>query len=122
VLHREPEHGRRLTEDDRHRYTEIARFLVHIDTLSAGSILVLATLAEKFEGAGPSWLLAVSVFGFALTIIVSLLCYLATIGFMSHQEPSEGEINFASFSLITACIAFAIALSTLAVFAAFAVN
>jgi len=47
---------------------EVIRFLTHMDTLSAGSIVVIATFAEKFSGRAPGGYLAVAVSSFAFSI------------------------------------------------------
>jgi hypothetical protein len=111
-----------LAETTKERYGEMGRFLAHITTLSSGSIVVLATFAERFSGKGPTWLLAVSAAGFATAIGLGLVCWICTISLLHDDARATPMRWLASRSLFGTGAAFAVALACLAVFAAFAVT
>ena len=111
-----------LAETTRERYGEMGRFLGHVTTLSSGSIVVLATFAEKFSGKGPTWLLAVSAVGFAAAIALGLVCWICTISLLNDDARVGPMPRIAAGSLFGTGAAFAVALACLAVFAAYAVT
>jgi hypothetical protein len=114
-----------LTEDERLVFTETGRYLAHVNTLSAGSIVVLATFADKFAGRGPSWLLAMSALGFAVAIATSLLSYAFTIAVVesAHTPDVRQLMERSGERFLATCLgAFGLALGCLAVFAALAVT
>jgi fatty acid desaturase len=107
-----------LNDDERLRFTEISRWGAHVTTLSAGSIVIIATFAEKFEGRGPGVLLAIAAVGFALAIAAGLVSSLFIV--LSIGDEQYPEVSFGA--LLVMGLAFIVALVSLAVFAAYAVT
>jgi hypothetical protein len=116
-----PPRENKLSDDERVRFTEMSRWAAHVTTLSAGSIVIIATFAEKFEGRGPGFLLAIAAVGFAATIVAGL----ATAQFTIWKIGVRGNLDLVIpmlLSLLVTCVAFVIALVSLASFAAIAVT
>jgi hypothetical protein len=99
---------------------EFGRLVVHMNTLSAGSIVVIATFADKFNGRGPGWPLAIAVAGFALTILACLFAYVGIVLFSKSPRRLDDEALEIAFGW--AFIFFAASLVSLAIFAAIAVT
>ena len=83
---------------------------------------------REVQERGPTWLLGVAAGGFALTIILSLLCYVVVLTFVSSSDEvpdtyrSEKVRLLAAAALTYACLAFASALTALAIYAIVAVT
>ena len=122
----EPDEDETFEPDENWRsyIAETTRFLAHIATVSAGSIVVIATFAEKFSNRGPDRLLAVAAVGFAVAIAGTLAAYAAAISI--YEAASESEVDrvttIVAFAMAISFIAFALALTCFAVFAAYAVS
>src|ERR671939_116736 len=71
---------------------EIVRLLAHLDTLSAGAIVVIATFAENFAGRAPGGFLALAVVGFAITIFSSLISAFFLIASLPENDEQFGFI------------------------------
>jgi len=110
------------TEDDRAQLLEIGRYLTHINTLASGSVVVIATFADKFRGDGPGWLLVASLVFFALTLFAGLFAMLINIGIMGTARESDTRLNLFAWFTIFALLAFTVALVCLSVYAAIAVT
>lgn len=113
-----------VDENWRSYIAETTRFFAHINTVSAGSIVVIATFAEKFSNRGPDWLLAVAAVGFAVAIAGTLAAYLGVITVYEAKSASEVDriTTLAAIAMAISFFAFALALACFAVFAAFAVS
>jgi len=101
------------------RLVEAAHFQLHVTTPSSGSIVVLATFAEKFKGQGHTWLLALSAAGFIIAIAVAVLTALTVIGLIHDVEPQQDAAmrRRSVVAGVLAASAFAIALASLGIFA-----
>ncbi len=112
-----------LSETSRFRFVEIGRYLAHVNTLSAGSIVVIATFAQKFHGQGPGWLLAVSVAGFAAAIAAGVGASISTLALMQDNlRPDDPAANWAAGLFAASAVLFGAALACLATFACIAVT
>ena len=109
---------------ERRRAEELSKWVVHVNTLSAGSIVILATFAEKFHDRGPGWLLAIAAIGFAVAIAAGLLGYtsMTAVWHWGIDARIDQRMNFVEWCFFVEMIAFGVALSCFAVFAAFAVT
>src|SRR5689334_1487014 len=65
-------------------------YLKHITTLSTGSIVLLATFAEKFPK-DAAWrpLLGVAMGGFLASVLAALVCMFFSIRHRSEEEPQK---------------------------------
>jgi len=115
-------------ETDLLRFQEAGKYLTHLNTLSAGSIVVLATFADKFHNRGPGWLLAIAALGFAFAIAASLVAYYALTRILQFTaaEMRAGEYfwfgGIYGVGFKVAGFLFVLALFCLALFAAIAVT
>jgi hypothetical protein len=109
----------------RERIAPISQFLTHVDTLAAGSIVVIATFAEKFQGRAPGGLLAISVICFAVAIVFSLFGFWVLMAMHATADPNAPETlggGSLAVGLIGTALAFVVGLVFLAIFAALAVT
>lgn len=111
-----------LSETTRFAMAEAGRFLAHVNTLSAGSIVVIATFAEKFRGQAPGWLLAASVIGFAIAIAAGIACSALVLALIDDDEPDPTTQLIATVAYVATACSFWAALAFLAAFAALAVT
>lgn len=99
------------------RDKEYIAFLKHLATLNTGSIGLIAVFAKDFKSAVESntLFLTIAVYGFALSLILSLICYAITLfgffGFSGEIRRENKPWAVAFFGLVAlAAILFVVAL------------
>ncbi|MBK8464569.1 MAG: hypothetical protein IPL32_01945 [Chloracidobacterium sp.] len=101
-------------------YKAIQDYLKHMTTLSAGSIVIIATFLEKIiQNPTEKWLVIISLGAFLLSILSSMIVYTIAI----VDDPLSGDDMSLSTalgviaSLSLTCIGFFVGILSLAIFA-----
>lgn len=101
------------------RYDSLYAYFRHLSTLSTGSIIIIAAFLEKVF-TEPAWifLVKISISGFLLSVVCSVIAYTLLIGSADAVETPPGLADGVGVAaLLLTWLGFLVGISTLAVFA-----